>query len=150
MGIGRFIVDTAEEIIVIFSGDGAIDESKSDVEKYLERGDASHLTFKPGETPTEFVIHALDDSKERKAMTRAFGDSDANDSTRAGSFGVAHEAYALGCSEIRNVRKDGDKVKPCDLTLSGSVVREIGMHVMRISGTLGNDKEKEPGDDLGK
>lgn len=148
MGIKRFVVDAAEEITVIYHEDDAIDAAASDLQRYRKTGDLDCLQLRDGETPTEFVIHALSARDERRAMTRAVSDSDAGDSHQGASLGMAHEAYRLGCREIRNVEAPGDSFAPRDLPLTGSVEREIGLHVMRISGMLPGSNA--PGDDLGK
>lgn len=139
MGIKRFIIDTKDTVELVYSKDDAIDVSASDIEKYLATGNDEHLVIKPGCTAAVFVVRALGERDERRAMTRAFADSDAKGSTQAASLGVAHEAFNLGLIEVRNVEKPGDVVPASEISLSGEVAREIGMHIMRISGLGGGD-----------
>lgn len=151
MGLKHCAVDTEEEIIVIHSDDDAIDRDNEDTDlaKYVSTGDPECLVFKDGATPTEFVIHALSDKQEKRALTRAMSDPGVRDHGGATGVSLAHEAYYIGCSEVRNWDRPGDSHKPSKLALKGKVPREIGLHVLRISGMI-DGANAEAATDLGK
>lgn len=152
MGLDNFMVDSDEKIVVISTKDSSIDRERTTaeaLERYSKTRDLSLISFKQGASPVEFVIRALDDHEERRLNARAFGNADANEKISAVFMTMLAEAYDAACVELRNVRKPGDSVEPSEVKLSGQIRREIGAHILEISGVVG-DGSTEARDDVGK
>lgn len=145
---------------VVSYEDPALDAEATGVEsfkKYLKSFDESHLTFRPGLTPTRFKLRPLDPALYTRVRLAGMARGDEGDDFSPAVYTDAwkHGAFLAGVVEITGLRKriPGGwealelTAEEAALKLPDSVVKAIGDLVVMISRP---PSESEDEADVGK
>lgn len=117
-------IDTDETKTLYAPDDPAIDIVASDLDAYDRTLDTECLIVRDGQTPTEFVVRALDSSEQRRCVQRAVRGVPSTD-VGGRLFGQRCEFFAAGCVEIRNLSPEYKRVKAGKRGLPEDVLRIV-------------------------
>lgn len=150
-------IDTDETRDLISPDDPAVDIGASDLDAYERTLDTTHLALREGETPTVFVVRAIDSQVQRRCVQRAArGVSDTDIGGRL--FGQRMEFFNAGCIEIRNLTPQHRRVKGGKRGLPEDVLKIVppgvqfylGKKIEELSDGIDNGAptEEEDGEDI--
>lgn len=141
-------ITSTEHFSFICPTDSAIDASKSDVDKYMERLEEHHLVFHPDEHPTRFVFHALSRSDFRAATRKAYAAAESADgrvSNTLYQLEVTDECFRRGVVRVEDLEveaPDGslERITTDDasfalLQLPERVIAEVGRAILSKTDT---------------
>lgn len=144
-------IDKSEQVSVVVSTDPAIDQKKSDFDKYRENFDESHLSFVEGEEPTRFVLGTIGYMKFQGMKDKFISfdvDTNGDQQVKTNIFGLTAEALALSLKKIENgpfnVKLNGGRASDDTLDKCGAlgVVEELGNIALQINGFGDQDEKK--------